>query len=431
MADTFTPEQIAQILEEFFKTVGTRQYIGARYVPIFGRKDEESIIWDNSAPYEPLTIVLYQGNSYTSRQYVPEGVEITNEEFWANTGNYNAQVEQYRRETAHALEVANTAQESAENAQDDIDKLLPKSSFTSENTVKDYIDSAIQAVQDDVQEVQNDIDTLLPKTAFSAENTVEAQLNSIKNVINENVPYELTSKYISSIDAYVHMITIPMDKSDLPYLGINGIDYQYACEYAYNKSNAFLINGSLGTPRISKGFIDGESRGQTPQGWYIMGFDANGTPKITPDVSFQATAANLIAQGYVTAFPVWSPIVLNNQVYDYESEIPSTDDDYDYIFNKKHPRSVFGWDDGNYYLIACEGRIPYSTGLDFAELVEMCRILNIPNAMNMDGGGSTQLWCTNPATNLVYSRDVTVSQSPNVPYNSRNVQALMVFDFKE
>ena len=103
MANPFTPEQISQILEEFFKVVGTRQYIGARYVPIFGRKGEESIEWDNSAPYEPLTIVLYQGNSYTSRQYVPVGVEITNQEFWAITGNYNAQVEQYRKEVRDIL----------------------------------------------------------------------------------------------------------------------------------------------------------------------------------------------------------------------------------------------------------------------------------------------------------------------------------------
>ena len=98
MADIFTPEQVAQILEEFFRVIGTRQYIGARYVPIFGRKEETSIQWDNSAPYEPLTIVQYQGNSFTSRQYVPAGVDILNEEFWAITGNYNAQVEAYRRE---------------------------------------------------------------------------------------------------------------------------------------------------------------------------------------------------------------------------------------------------------------------------------------------------------------------------------------------
>ena len=73
---------------------GVTQYVGARYVPLFAEPFE----WDKTKAYEPLTIVLYQGNSYTSRQYVPVGVELTNESFWAKTGNYNAQVEQYRQE---------------------------------------------------------------------------------------------------------------------------------------------------------------------------------------------------------------------------------------------------------------------------------------------------------------------------------------------
>lgn len=75
-----------------------REYIGSRYVPIFGRKNEESIQWDNGSSYEPLTVVLYQGNSYTSRQYVPAGVDILDTQYWAETGNYNAQVEAYRNE---------------------------------------------------------------------------------------------------------------------------------------------------------------------------------------------------------------------------------------------------------------------------------------------------------------------------------------------
>ena len=75
-----------------------REYTGARYVPVFGRMGEESIAWDNSAPYEPLTIVLYQGNSYTSRQHVPAGIDISNTQYWALTGNFNAQIEQYRAE---------------------------------------------------------------------------------------------------------------------------------------------------------------------------------------------------------------------------------------------------------------------------------------------------------------------------------------------
>lgn len=127
----FTPEELEEILQQFFNVTGKRQYIGARYVPIFGRKDEDTIIWDNSAPYEPLTIVLYQGNSYTSRTYVPEGVEITNTYFWANTGNYNAQVESYRRETAQMVaqfdelsdDVAEQIAELSENVAEQIQRI--------------------------------------------------------------------------------------------------------------------------------------------------------------------------------------------------------------------------------------------------------------------------------------------------------------------
>ena len=136
MADTFTPEQVSQIVREFLQTVGTRQYIGARYVPIFGRRGEESIEWDDSAPYEPLTIVLYQGNSYTSRQYVPAGIPITNTEFWASTGIYNAQIEQYRAEVQQAFELAEAASETAGNVAD----VLPASAFTAESTVLDMIE---------------------------------------------------------------------------------------------------------------------------------------------------------------------------------------------------------------------------------------------------------------------------------------------------
>lgn len=73
--------------------MAVREYVGARYVPIFADAP-----WTNTVAYEPLTVVLYQGNSYTSRQYVPVGIDILNETFWAETGNYDAQVEAYRKE---------------------------------------------------------------------------------------------------------------------------------------------------------------------------------------------------------------------------------------------------------------------------------------------------------------------------------------------
>ena len=50
------------------------QYIGARYVPLYIGE------WDASIEYEPLSIVTYQGASYTSKQAVPVGVSITNEQ---------------------------------------------------------------------------------------------------------------------------------------------------------------------------------------------------------------------------------------------------------------------------------------------------------------------------------------------------------------
>ena len=73
---------------------GVRQYVGARYVPVFANPLE----WIDTREYEPLTIVTYQGNSYTSMQYVPTSINIADTAYWALTGNYNAQVEAYRAE---------------------------------------------------------------------------------------------------------------------------------------------------------------------------------------------------------------------------------------------------------------------------------------------------------------------------------------------
>ena len=101
-----------------------REYIGARYVPLFMGD------WDNSNTYEPLSIVQYQGNSYTSRQYVPTGIEITNETYWANTGNYNAQIEAYRQEV-----------EAYDNRIEAIEDALPISEFDSTNTVDARFDT--------------------------------------------------------------------------------------------------------------------------------------------------------------------------------------------------------------------------------------------------------------------------------------------------
>lgn len=80
-----------------------RQYIGARYVPIFA----DPIEWNDQRTYEPLTIVTYMGASYTSKKNVPVGIQPTNTEYWVITGNYNAQVEEYRQEVVEQQERVN------------------------------------------------------------------------------------------------------------------------------------------------------------------------------------------------------------------------------------------------------------------------------------------------------------------------------------
>lgn len=87
------------------------RYIGARYVPKFA----DPIDWDQYSTYEPLTIVTYNGNSYTSKKFVPAGIKIDNEDYWVSTGNYNGQVDIYRKETERVANDLDSVKESLDN----------------------------------------------------------------------------------------------------------------------------------------------------------------------------------------------------------------------------------------------------------------------------------------------------------------------------
>lgn len=110
---------MAQLATDY---TGVREYIGARYVPIFA----DPVEWNQNLAYEPLTIVTYAGNSYTSRQYVPKGVLINNTEYWVPTGNFNGQLELYRKEVADLSDDLNTEIQNRKNADDAIHSVLDK-----------------------------------------------------------------------------------------------------------------------------------------------------------------------------------------------------------------------------------------------------------------------------------------------------------------
>lgn len=118
------------------------QYIGARYVPVFA----DPVDWNNTRTYEPLTIVLYQGDSYTSAQYVPKGIDITNEDFWKRTGSYNAQVEQYRKDVT---------------------------------TFRGYVDSAVDKMETDLSKV----DSKITASVQPAIDTIELNYNKCYDTV--------------------------------------------------------------------------------------------------------------------------------------------------------------------------------------------------------------------------------------------------------
>lgn len=71
-----------------------RQYIGARYVPVFYNNPNGTWDWLSGVQYEPLTIVKYGTATYTSKQLVPAAVGAPNTapEYWALTGDYNGAI---------------------------------------------------------------------------------------------------------------------------------------------------------------------------------------------------------------------------------------------------------------------------------------------------------------------------------------------------
>lgn len=135
----------AQPLETDYS--GVREYIGARYVPLFAGE------WDENKGYEPLTVVLWQGNSFTSVQFVPPHVDINNQEYWAETGNWNAQIEAYRKEV---LAFDQRITDNAENIQDNMEAIAAEvrdrtAAITAEATARANADTALAERMDNME----------------------------------------------------------------------------------------------------------------------------------------------------------------------------------------------------------------------------------------------------------------------------------------
>lgn len=68
-----------------------KKFVGARYAPSFAGA------WNQATQYPALSVVYSEQRSYVSRKTVPAGTAITNQEFWIQSSDWNAQVAEYNQ----------------------------------------------------------------------------------------------------------------------------------------------------------------------------------------------------------------------------------------------------------------------------------------------------------------------------------------------
>ena len=139
-------------------------YVGHRYVPkIMGE-------WDKAETYEGLSIVTNKGTSYTSKKRVPVGIDILDEEYWVVTGNYNAQIEEYRKDVSEL--------------EKEVDK---KADQTSLNEFKTNIDNQISSFKNEINGDFTNFSNSINQQIEEFEEKNNTNLTEFKENINNNL----------------------------------------------------------------------------------------------------------------------------------------------------------------------------------------------------------------------------------------------------
>lgn len=113
---------------------------------------------------------------------------------------------------------------------------------------------------------------------------------------------------------------------------------------------------------------------------------------------YNADAANLVANGIVSAVCGFMPIIV-----DYE-KVPETEWNSVSHYTENAQRQIIGqFGNGDYAIITCEGRnFDNSDGWTIAEAQTVCKRLGLKFAYNLDGGGSTETMLGQKHVNTIY-----------------------------
>ena len=349
-----------------------REYIGARYVPLFMGQ------WDIAVDYEALCVVQYQGDSYTSRQPVPAGTDIFNEDYWLESGNYNAQVEAYRQEVF----LFDARIDDLEDAVGDEDSGLIKRVTDNENDISDIkediegIGNSIVAINGNIETIENDLDKANAVKFYTC-NWSENQLHT--SYFGVRISREFFKVDLNSTDGENHYVAT---KTPFDFVRTHpNVILGHNCDF-----------GSASMTRPTR--INGVNYNTTePAHFYpLLAVD-------TENQEFQMypsyTLVTSIPVNYDYAFSISHQLVQNGVANSIFDNYTGQDTNWNTTIE---PRIGFGYDDDYFYVLFCEGRDKCERGMSMSEFSHLFTSLwpSIDNAYNLDGGGSIDFAVNSP-----------------------------------
>lgn len=125
------------------------KFIGNRCIPTPEGK------WDKTKEYIGLSVVLDEktGDSYTSKKVVPAGTELTNKDYWALSGQYNAQMALIKLQ----LEAMQNIPEGGTTADAALENIRIGADGTEYATPGDAVRGQVAAINENLGDLKSDI----------------------------------------------------------------------------------------------------------------------------------------------------------------------------------------------------------------------------------------------------------------------------------
>lgn len=375
----------------------TTQYIGSRYVPTFADPAE----WDSTRTYEPLTIVLNEGNSYTSRQFVPVGVQLTNTDYWLETGNYNAQLEQYRQEVINfssikATQFTTVAAMQASKVEFALNDILTTCGFyeSGDDGAATYIVTNDTANGMNVLALANGLSaTLVPNKAISFRTfgayldkthyeTAETQASIIQAVVDyavaNNLEITANKTLTTKTPILINKTRLTVNIQKLSYSGTDSAIIIKDCQfinlnfsYIYSTNNAIYLTTT--TTYVSNVYINGQWIECVNNGIFL-------SPYVQGIFDCSFTVTTISQSTYAINYLLDAPNVYIGQIYVSDSRLSGKDGCGIYIHNTTNANTgsnFTGFTFSNISLESSKNGILIENVTDHLQFVEF---LNIDNA---------------------------------------------------